>query len=59
MALVMFGVGIGELVVILMVGLLLFGKRLPEVAFNLGKFVRRIQRGLQDIQSDIEDQMRK
>ncbi|HBQ21245.1 MAG TPA: twin-arginine translocase TatA/TatE family subunit [Deltaproteobacteria bacterium] len=55
----MFGIGMGEFILILIVGLLLFGSRLPEVAYSLGKFVRKIQLSLQDIKSDIEDEIRK
>lgn len=55
----MFGIGMGELIVIAIVGLLLFGGKLPDVAYDLGRFVRKLQRGLQDIRNDIEDQMRK
>lgn len=55
----MFGIGLSEIIVIGIVGLLLFGGKLPEMAFSLGKFIRRLQRGLEDIKSDIEDQMKK
>lgn len=55
----MFGVGLGEMILIAIVGLLLFGGKLPDVAQELGRWVRRIHRTLQDLRSDIEDQMRK
>lgn len=55
----MFGIGLGELIMIGIVGLLLFGGKLPDVAYDLGRFARKLQRGLQDIRNDIEDQIRK
>ena len=41
----MFGIGIQELLVILVVGMLLFGaKKLPEVGSGLGKAIRNFKR---------------
>ncbi len=55
----MFGIGMGEMILIAIVGLLLFGGKLPDVAQDIGRWVRRIRRALQDIRSDIEDEIRK
>lgn len=44
------GIGSWELVLLLIVALLLFGKRLPEVARNLGKGIMEFKKGLYDIQ---------
>ena len=45
----MFGLGIGELVVVLVVVLLIFGPgRLPEMMGNLGKAMRQFQNGLRE-----------
>lgn len=41
----MFDIGTGELMVILVAALLLFGGRLPEVARNLGRSVADLKRG--------------
>ena len=41
----MFDIGTGELLVILVLALLMFGGRLPEVARNLGKSVGELKRG--------------
>lgn len=46
-------IGMGELLVILVIALLLFGAgRLPEVARSLGKAVREFKKGLKDIDDD-------
>lgn len=50
----MFGMGMTEMVVIGMIAILLFGKRLPEVAKSLGKSYKDFRRGLSEIQSSID-----
>lgn len=51
----MFGLGMGELLVILVVALLVLGpKRLPEVASGLGKALRDFKRATQDIQAQLQ-----
>ena len=42
----MFDIGSGELLLIAVVALLLFGGRLPDVARNLGRMVSDFKRGL-------------
>ena len=50
----MFGMlGIGEIIVLGMVAVLLFGKRLPEVAKTLGKHYHQIRGVLTDIQREM------
>jgi len=45
----MFGLGIWELLVILLIVLVLFGaKRLPELGEGLGRFVTGLRSGLQN-----------
>lgn len=45
----MFGLGIGELVVVLVIVLVVFGAgRLPEVMGSLGKGVQSFRRGLRE-----------
>ncbi len=52
----MFGVGSGELVLILLVILVLFGaKKIPELARGLGKGVKEFKKA----QSDLEDEFHK
>jgi sec-independent protein translocase protein TatA len=43
-----------ELVIILVLGLLLFGKRLPEVGKSLGKGIVEFKKGLKGIEDDVE-----
>ncbi len=50
----MFGLGVGELFVFGMIGLLLFGKRLPEVAKNLGKGLSEFKKGMSGFQDELE-----
>jgi sec-independent protein translocase protein TatA len=47
-----------EWVVILIVGLLLFGRRLPDIARSIGKSIVEFKRGIKDVRDDIEDQSR-
>lgn len=42
--------GGGEWIIILVIGLLIFGRRLPEVARSLGKSVNEFKRGLRDFE---------
>ena len=44
----MFDIGSGELMVILVMALLLFGGSLPDVARKLGRSVAELKRGLAD-----------
>jgi len=47
-------IGLGELLVILLIALLVFGaKRLPELAKSLGKAVSGFKKGLKDITDDV------
>ena len=44
----------GELIVIAAIGLLLFGKRLPEVGRSLGKSIVEFKKGLKGIDDEVE-----
>lgn len=43
-----------ELIVILVVGLLIFGRRLPEVGRSLGKSIVEFKKGIKGIEDDTE-----
>ena len=48
-----------ELVIIGVIGVLLFGKRLPEVGRSLGKGIIEFKRGVQGIETEIDDAVHK
>lgn len=44
-----------ELVIVLVIALLLFGKRLPEVARSLGKGVVEFKKGIKGIEEEVDN----
>jgi sec-independent protein translocase protein TatA len=51
----MFGLGTGEIVLILLIILIFFGaKKIPELAQGLGKGMREFRKAARDIQDEIE-----
>jgi len=49
-----FGLSPGAIVVILIVGVLLFGRRLPEVGKMLGKGIVEFKKGLKGLEDDLD-----
>src|SRR3954454_12562836 len=57
----MFGLGMGELLVILVIALLFLGpKKLPDVATSLGKAIRSFRKATRDLtdQLDIDEEVK-
>ena len=50
--------GPGEMMVVMIVAVVLFGKRLPEVGRSLGKGIVEFKKGLRGIEDEIETSMR-
>lgn len=48
------GLGMQEMIIVGIIALLLFGKKLPEVARSLGKGVVEFKKGLRGIEDDID-----
>jgi len=44
----MFGIGLAEFLIILVIVLLLFGRRLPEVGEGLGKAIRGFRKSMRE-----------
>ncbi len=47
--------GTTELIIILVVALLIFGRRLPDVARSVGKSIVEFKKGIKDVKDDVED----
>lgn len=54
----MFGIGNSELIILGIIALLLFGKRLPEVARSLGKGMTEFKKGMRGIEDEFHGVMR-
>ena len=48
--------GHGEWIVLLVLGLLIFGRRLPEVGRSLGRSIIEFKKGIKGIEVDIEEE---
>jgi sec-independent protein translocase protein TatA len=48
--------GGGEWIVLLILGLLIFGRRLPEVGRSIGKSIVEFKRGIKGIEDEIDDE---
>ncbi len=52
-------IGWMEMTIILVIGLLIFGRRLPEVGRSIGKSIVEFKRGLRDVTDDIDRESRR
>jgi sec-independent protein translocase protein TatA len=50
--------GMPELIVIGIIALVLFGRRLPEVGRSLGKGIVEFKKGLREVEDDVNDASR-
>ncbi len=48
--------GGGEWIVLLVLGLLIFGRRLPEVGRSIGRSIVEFKRGIKDTEREIEEE---
>lgn len=53
------GIGIHEMLIFGVIALLLFGKRLPEVARSMGKALTEFKRGVSGIEEELTDSVRR
>jgi sec-independent protein translocase protein TatA len=53
----MFGLSFGHLLLLMLVGVLLFGGRLPEIGRSLGKALLEFQKGLKGLEDNARDQV--
>ena len=51
--------GGGEWIILLILGLLIFGRRLPEVGRSIGKSIVEFKRGIKDIEDDVDEESTK
>jgi len=49
------GLGTGEMVVLLVLGILLFGRKLPELGRSVGKTLVEFKKGMKGIEDDVHE----
>jgi len=60
LTLALFGpIGTWEALALLALGLLIFGRRLPEVGRGLGRSIVEFRKGLQGVESEIDDAVKR
>lgn len=53
------GLGTWDMIILLVLGLLLFGRRLPEVGRSLGKGIVEFKKGLSGVEDEVNAAVRK
>jgi sec-independent protein translocase protein TatA len=54
----MFGLGAPEVLLLLFIGLLLFGKRLPDLARSVGRTFVEVRKGVQSVDDELQSAAR-
>lgn len=49
-----FSLGWTEIIIVLIIALLLFGRRLPEVGRSLGRGIVEFKKGLRDVEDEVK-----
>jgi sec-independent protein translocase protein TatA len=49
------GLGVPEIVVLAVIGVLLFGKRLPEISKYMGKSIIEFKKGMRGLEDNLDD----